>query len=285
MSEEPNAGLVVNTPVAKPAPRRRLMLRRVFLLGGFWSGIFLGIVGLFGAPLDFMWPRKLSAFGGPYIVPASEIPPAGGDPVRFPVGRFYLANLEAGQEGSPGGVLALYQKCTHLGCTVPWRPDFEFNNTKGWYRCPCHGSTYTREGGIIVAGLPNLSNPPAGATGPLPLATVYTFHLNFGHDREWANALNKITQALKKANWGGAFEWYVLVNGAEHPTYYLVLPRTNWAGFAPPPKPFPVVLEEAVGRTEAESVMRTLDKALHCERSELIRLRPDLSYTPPPPAR
>jgi len=147
------------------------------------------------------------------------------------------------------------------------------------------GASVDSLSGIIVAGLPNLSNPPAGATGPAALATVYTMHLNFGHDREWANALNKITQALKKANWGGAFEWYVLVNGAEHPTYYLVLPRANWAGFAPPPKPFPVVLEEAVGRTEAEAVMRTLDKALHCERSELIRLRPDLSYTPPPPAR
>src|SRR3990170_9098834 len=152
MSEEPKAGLVVNTPVAKPAPRRRLMPRRVFLLGGFWSGIFLGIVGLFGAPLDFMWPRKLSAFGGPYAVPASDVPPAGADPVRFPVGRFYLANLAPGQEGSPGGVLAVYQKCTHLGCTVPWRPDFEFEGATGWFRCPCHGSTYTKGAAILVFG-------------------------------------------------------------------------------------------------------------------------------------
>lgn len=152
MPERGVSRLIVDTPVAKPAPRRRLMPRRVFLLSGFWSGMFLGIVGLFGAPLDFMWPRKLSAFGGPYIVPASEVPPAGGDPVRFPVGRFYLANLAPGQEGSPGGVLALYQKCTHLGCTVPWRPDFEFNNTKGWYRCPCHGSTYTKGAAVLVFG-------------------------------------------------------------------------------------------------------------------------------------
>jgi cytochrome b6-f complex iron-sulfur subunit len=99
-----------------------------------------------------MWPRKLSAFGGPYTVQAADVPPPGGNPVRFPIGRFYLANLEPGQEGSPGGVVALYQKCTHLGCTVPWRPDFEFNNTKGWYRCPCHGSTYTKGAAVLVFG-------------------------------------------------------------------------------------------------------------------------------------
>ncbi len=139
--------------------------------------------------------------------------------------------------------------------------------------------------GIIVAPLPVLSNPPAGATGPLALATVYTFHLNIGHDREWANALNKITQALKKANWGSAYEWYLLLNGTEHPTYYLVLPRTNWAGFAPPPKPLWVVLEEVLGRVEAQTIMQTLDKSVHCQRSELIRFRPDLSYTPAPPPR
>jgi len=124
----------------------------VFVLGGFWSGLFLAIVGVLGSPLDFMWPRRAAGFGTPFAVPAAEVPPPGSDPVRFPQGRFYLANLQPGQEGSPGGVLALYQKCTHLGCTVTWRPDFEFNATKGWYRCPCHGSTYTKGAAILVFG-------------------------------------------------------------------------------------------------------------------------------------
>ncbi len=149
---EREAGLIVDTPVATPAPKRRIVSRRLFLAGGFWSGVFLGIVGLFGAPLDFMWPRKLSAFGAPYPISASNVPPPGSDPVRFPIGRFYLANLEPGQDGSPGGLLALYQKCTHLGCTVPWRPDFVFQGTKGWFRCPCHGSTYTKGAALLVFG-------------------------------------------------------------------------------------------------------------------------------------
>jgi len=133
-------------------PKRGLLTRRVFMIGGFWSVLFATIMGLLGAPLDFMWPRKIEAFGSPYVVPAAEVPPEGGEPVRFPTGRFYLSHLAAGQEGSGGGILAIYQKCTHLGCTVPWRPEFEFNDTKGWYRCPCHGSTYTRGAAILVSG-------------------------------------------------------------------------------------------------------------------------------------
>ena len=147
----------VDTPVAKPVPKRPVLSRRVFILGGFWSGLMLAIVGILGSPLDFVWPRKLSGFGGPISVTKDRIPQdAGGDPIRIVEGRFWLVNLPAGVtpngEETPGGLLAMWQKCPHLGCTVPWRPEFEFQGRKGWFRCPCHGSTYTREGGVLVAG-------------------------------------------------------------------------------------------------------------------------------------
>lgn len=152
----PELSLTVETPVAKPVPRRRVLGRRVFLLGGFWTGVSALLVALVGSPLDFMWPRGVKGFGGPITVTPDRIPPAGGDPLRIVEGRFWLVNLEAGKtpngEDTPGGVLALWQKCPHLGCTVPWRADFEFQARKGWFRCPCHGSTYTREGGVIVFG-------------------------------------------------------------------------------------------------------------------------------------
>jgi len=54
-----------------------MVTRRVLLLGGFWSGLFLAIVGVLGSPLDFIWPRKLGAFGLPYTVPANQVPPPG----------------------------------------------------------------------------------------------------------------------------------------------------------------------------------------------------------------
>jgi len=66
-------------------------------------------------------------------------------PVRVVEGRLWLVKQESGE------VLALYQKDPRLGCTVPWRPDFEFRGRTGWFRNPCHGQTYDL-GGSCVAG-------------------------------------------------------------------------------------------------------------------------------------
>lgn len=147
----------IATPVAQPAPLPRpLISRRFLILGGFWTGLALALIGILGWPLDFVYPRRVKGFGGPITVPRERIPPPGGEPVRIVEGKFWLLNLRPGVtpngEETPGGLLALWQKCPHLGCTVPWRPDFVFANRKGWFRCPCHGSTYTKEGGIRVFG-------------------------------------------------------------------------------------------------------------------------------------
>jgi cytochrome b6-f complex iron-sulfur subunit len=42
--------------------------------------------------------------------------------------------------GLEGGIIALYQRCVHLGCRVPWC------QTSQWFECPCHGSKYNRVG-------------------------------------------------------------------------------------------------------------------------------------------
>ena len=44
-------------------------------------------------------------------------------------GRFYVTQYQ-------GGLRALYQKCPHLGCKVPWE------QASNEFRCPCHGSVY-----------------------------------------------------------------------------------------------------------------------------------------------
>jgi cytochrome b6-f complex iron-sulfur subunit len=143
-----------DTDVAQAAPRPGPVVhRRALLVGGFWvaaAGLLAAIAG--GLGLDFLWPKKIAGFGAAIDVSAATVPAAGADPVRVVEGRFWLVNIPAGTAESPGGLLALYQKCPHLGCTVPWRPDFDFGGVKGWFRCPCHGSTYTKEGGVLVAG-------------------------------------------------------------------------------------------------------------------------------------
>ena len=89
------------------------------------------------------------------------MPKPGADPVKIFDGKFYLVNLKPGEGGhgaipgsEKGGLVALYQKCPHLGCTVPWRPDFDFEGSKGWFRCPCHGSTYTKGGARVFGPAP-----------------------------------------------------------------------------------------------------------------------------------
>jgi cytochrome b6-f complex iron-sulfur subunit len=107
---------------------------------------------------NFMWPRGLTGFGGVITIPRDRVPAAGAEPLRVLEGKFWLVNLnpdegthgEFGDQGG-GGLLALYQKCPHLGCTVPWRGTYQFEGTEGWFRCPCHGSTYTK-GGVRVFG-------------------------------------------------------------------------------------------------------------------------------------
>ncbi len=132
-------------------PTGPIASRRNFIRASFWGGLGLALLGVVGSLLDFMYPRGIKGFGGP--VPAGNISefPQGGDPVHFITGQFWLVNLDPsetrpGGSGGGEGLLALWHKCPHLGCTVPWRSGFTYDNDQGWYRCPCHGSTYTKSG-------------------------------------------------------------------------------------------------------------------------------------------
>lgn len=139
-----------------PAEARR-MTRRAFVGSAFWSGLGVVGAGLLLGFVNFFWPRGVQGFGGIISVPAAQVPEPGGEPIRNIEGKFWLVNLEPGggvpsafQSFAPpsaeGGLLAIYQKCPHLGCTVPWRPEFVYEGERGWFRCPCHGSTYTKAG-------------------------------------------------------------------------------------------------------------------------------------------
>lgn len=134
-----------------------LATRRSMMRTAFWASLGVTLAGFLLGFVNFFWPRKVTGFGGIVKVPASQVPQPGEDPRRIVEMKGYIVNLKPG-EGVPeqfgsfaqpsqeGGILALYQKCPHLGCAVPWRSDFDFQGVKGWFRCPCHGSTYTRAG-------------------------------------------------------------------------------------------------------------------------------------------
>jgi cytochrome b6-f complex iron-sulfur subunit len=128
--------------------------RRNVLRLTFWTGLGGGLLAIAASTVDMLYPRGITGFGS--VVQAGTVdqfPP--GTKKQIPEGKFWLVNLSEAQGGP--GFLALWQKCPHLGCTVPWRESFAFvdpgtgQNKLGWFRCPCHGSTYN-DAGVRVFG-------------------------------------------------------------------------------------------------------------------------------------
>lgn len=117
----------------------------------------LSLSGFGAAVIGFLWPRLGGGFGSKVSLgKVADIKVA----IRGNKGFFYLAEgrswiteypataldkaraVYAGNllEGMEAGIVALYQKCPHLGCRVPECV------TSQWFECPCHGSQYNRVG-------------------------------------------------------------------------------------------------------------------------------------------
>lgn len=114
--------------VAKKVESRRTFTRNAAL--GASVVVLAQIGGAFGM---LMWPNKTGAFGGDITVGGGNIPEPGGVPFRHQAGKFYVVRNE-------DGVQALYWKCVHLGCTVP------YNAAADDFQCPCHGSIFDLNG-------------------------------------------------------------------------------------------------------------------------------------------
>jgi cytochrome b6-f complex iron-sulfur subunit len=75
-------------------------------------------------------------------------------------------------DGMEAGVVAMYQKCPHLGCRVPQCPSSQ------WFECPCHGSQYNRvgekKGGPAPRGMDHFA-VSVGASGDVIIDTSTVF--------------------------------------------------------------------------------------------------------------
>lgn len=116
-----------------PKAINNVVSRRNFVRNAALGAVLI-VLGQFAAGfVRFFWPNKIGAFGSVLTVAASDVPEVGGQPFTYTPGKFYLVNLEE-------GLIALYWKCTHLGCTVPWAP------SENRFHCPCHGSIFFENG-------------------------------------------------------------------------------------------------------------------------------------------
>jgi hypothetical protein len=112
------------------------------------------------------------------------------------------------------------------------------------------------------------------------LADVIFFHLNQGQYELFLTQIGKVHEAIGKTNWPVSYEWHALVSGGEGPTLALVLMKSSWADMKEPEVSFPAMLEKAFGKQEASAIMKGFGESIHCERSQLLRYREDLSYVP-----
>ena len=146
---------MATTPGARPAtprpPAKKPQVSRRSFLRTAWLGALGASVAGFGAgTVYFLWPNLSEGFG-------SKI--RAGDKAKIdadikankgyayvPEGRFYLVPYTGNAADTiykgvtEGGYMALYQRCVHLGCRVPWCA------TSQWWECPCHGSKYNQVG-------------------------------------------------------------------------------------------------------------------------------------------
>jgi cytochrome b6-f complex iron-sulfur subunit len=106
--------------------------RREFLSRAWkWGAALIGVAGGW-TTWDILQPRITGGFGGVIKTKAAEsVPDADVEAIR--AARTYLTKID-------GEVVAISEKCPHLGCRVPWC------ESSGQFECPCHGSIFNRAG-------------------------------------------------------------------------------------------------------------------------------------------
>ena len=129
--------MIRNRPSARVA-------RRQLLRVGFVGALALAGAELVGSVVPFLQVRRIVGLGVPVLVGTrAEILVKFADsndaPLLFRRGHFFLLH-------APGGIVAAYRKCTHLGCAVP------FSAPEDRFHCPCHQSQYDKHTAVVLDG-------------------------------------------------------------------------------------------------------------------------------------
>jgi len=116
--------------------------RRAILRFGFLGALGIAATEITALVAPFIRVNRIEGLGNPVAVGTRgqvlELFRATGDrPVLYQQGRFFLLH-------APGGIIAAYRKCTHLGCAVPW------NDAEDRFQCPCHGSQYDKRTAVVL---------------------------------------------------------------------------------------------------------------------------------------
>jgi cytochrome b6-f complex iron-sulfur subunit len=138
-TDPPEASTPAGEQGSAGAPPGTIERRR--FLATAWKVLGVGlVVEAAWTSYDILNPKSSGAFGG--VIDAGSVSDYPEGVVKYFLdGRFYVTS-------SDGEVVALYQKCPHLGCRVP------FCDSSGRFECPCHGSKYNLRGEYIEGPAP-----------------------------------------------------------------------------------------------------------------------------------
>jgi cytochrome b6-f complex iron-sulfur subunit len=162
------------------------LTRRQFFNRGILTGLGIFAAGMGAAMLGFLWPSSAGGFGAQIDVGSEDDAKAEFDkklPFYNAGARTYIVpfpkdDVEKAKavydpiivKGMEQGYVALYQKCVHLGCRVPWC------ETSQWFECPCHGSKYNRvgekKGGPAPRGLDRFPLEVSGGSITVDTGTI-----------------------------------------------------------------------------------------------------------------
>jgi cytochrome b6-f complex iron-sulfur subunit len=150
---------VAEPPVAWVPPDEETVgvTRRQFFNRSIVISFALGLSGFGAGVLAFLWPSGAGGFGSKITVGKIDDIKAAIDEADgfayYPEGRMWITRfpedaLDKAEAvysppeltGMEAGLIALWQKCPHLGCRVPECA------TSQWFECGCHGSQYNRVG-------------------------------------------------------------------------------------------------------------------------------------------
>ncbi len=166
-------------PWVPPDPDTLGVTRRQFLNRSIVGAMSFSLTAFGAGMLGFLWPSSSGGFGSKIRVGkiddiVADIRAADGF-LYVPEGRMWITEYPSSAldkarkfysppelAGMEAGVIALYQKCPHLGCRVP------ACLTSQWFECPCHGSQYNqvgeKKGGPAPRGLDRFSMQVEGGS-------------------------------------------------------------------------------------------------------------------------
>jgi cytochrome b6-f complex iron-sulfur subunit len=180
---------VSEPPVAWVPPDEETIgvTRRQFFNRSIVATMAFSLSAFGAASLAFLWKPGAGGFGSKINVGRIDdirAKIADGDGFAYyPEGRMWvteypseaLSKAEAVYSppeltGMEAGLIALWQKCPHLGCRVPSCA------TSQWFECPCHGSQYNqageKKGGPAPRGMDRFAMEVSGDNFTVDTGTV-----------------------------------------------------------------------------------------------------------------